>query len=159
MDDKSRLTLKKMINEYNPEETTEKIRNLRHSSKIKTDVMHMLKLKKTHSRVKMETLKNMCMNQCNFLYKNYTNIFHKLFKGDLDITILMNFVEILRQIEEGELDQHEGSVKVGEILKSLYIDSVLKEEKKRETSEKRKKSNKSKVKNVSWNEYKMLNGN
>lgn len=159
MDDKSRLTLKKMINEYNPEETTEKIRNLRHSSKIKTDVMHMLKLKKTHSRVKMVTLKNMCMNQCNFLYKNYTNIFHKLFKGDLDITILMNFVEILRQIEDGELDQHEGSVKVGEILKSLYIDSVLKEEKKRETSEKRKKSNKSKVKNVSWNEYKMLNGN
>ena len=159
MDDKSRLTLKKMINEYNPEETTEKIRNLRHSSKIKTDVMHMLKLKKTHSRVKMVTLKNMCMNQCNFLYKNYTNIFHKLFKGDLDITILMNFVEILRQIEDGELDQHEGSVKVGEILKSLYIDSVLKEEKKRETSEKRKKSNKSKVKNISWNEYKMLNGN
>jgi len=159
MDDKSRLTLKKMINEYNPEETTEKIRNLRHSSKIKTDVMHMLKLKKTHSRVKMVTLKNMCMNQCNFLYKNYTNIFHKLFKGDLDITILMNFVEILRQIEDGELDQHEGSVKVGEILKSLYIDSVLKEEKKRETSEKRQKSNKSKVKNVSWNEYKMLNGN
>ena len=159
MDEDSRLTLKKMINEYNTEETTDKIRNLRHSSKIKTDVMHMLKLKKTHSRVKMVTLKNMCMNQCNFLYKNYTNIFHKLFKGDLDITILMNFVEILRQIEDGELDQHEGSVKVGEILKSLYIDSVLKEEKKRETSEKRKKSNKSKVKNVSWNEYKMLNGN
>ena len=159
MDDKSRLTLKKMINEYNPEETTEKIRDLKHSSKIKTDVMHMLKLKKTHSRVKMETLKSMCMNQCYFLYKNYTNIFHKLFKGDLDITILMNFVDILRQIEEGELDQHEGSVKVGEILKSLYIDSVLKEEKRREITETRKKSNKSEVKKISWNEYKMLNDN
>ena len=159
MDEDSRLTLKKMINEYNTEETTDKIRNLKHSSKIKTDVMHMLKLKKTHSRVKMETLKNMCMTQCAFLHKNYTNIFNKLFKGDLDITILMNFVDILKQIEDGNLDQHEGSVKVGEILKSLYIDSVLKEEKRKETSEKRKKSKKSKVKNVSWNDYKMLNGN
>lgn len=159
MDEDSRLTLKKMINEYNTEETTDKIRNLRHSSKIKTDVMHMLKLKKTHSRVKMETLKNMCMTQCAFLYKNYTNIFNKLFKGDLDITILMNFVDILRQIEEGDLDQHEGSVKVGEILKSLYIDSVLKEEKRKETKEKRKKTKKSKVKNVSWKEYKMMNDN
>tara|TARA_X000000368_G_C22998414_1_gene697812 strand:+ start:246 stop:725 length:480 start_codon:yes stop_codon:yes gene_type:complete len=159
MDEDSRLTLKKMINEYNTEETTDKIRNLKHSSKIKTDVMHMLKLKKTHSRVKMETLKNMCMTQCAFLHKNYTNIFNKLFKGDLDITILMNFVDILKQIEDGNLDQHEGSVKVGEILKSLYIDSVLKEEKRKETSEKRKKTKKSKVKNVSWNDYKMLNGN
>ena len=159
MDEDSRLTLKKMINEYNTEETTDKIRNLRHSSKIKTDVMYMLKLKKTHSRVKMATLKNMCMTQCAFLYKNYTNIFNKLFKGDLDITILMNFVDILRQIEEGDLDQHEGSVKVGEILKSLYIDSVLKEEKRKETKEKRKKTKKSKVKNVSWKEYKMMNDN
>ena len=71
----------------------------------------------------------------------------------------MNFVDILRQIEEGELDQHEGSVKVGEILKSLYIDSVLKEEKRREMIETRKKSNKSEVKKISWNEYKMLNDN
>jgi len=159
MDEDSRLTLKKMINEYNTEETTDKIRDLKHSSKIKTDVIHMLKLKKTHSRVKMETLKNMCITQCSFLHKNYTNIFNKLFKGDLDITILMNFVDILKQIEDGVLDQHEGSVKVGEILKSLYIDSVLKEEKRKETSEKRKKTKKSKVKNVSWNDYKMLNGN
>ena len=159
MDEDSRLTLKKMINEYNTEETTDKIRALKHSNKIKTDVIHMLKLKKTHSRVKMVTLKNMCMTQCAFLYKNYTNLFNKLFKGDLDITILMNFVNILKQIEDGELDQHEGSVKVGEILKSLYIDSVLKEEKRKETNEKRKKTKKSKVKKVSWNDYKMMNDN
>ena len=99
------------------------------------------------------------MTQCAFLYKNYTNLFNKLFKGDLDITILMNFVNILKQIEDGELDQHEGSVKVGEILKSLYIDSVLKEEKRKETNEKRKKTKKSKVKKVSWNDYKMMNDN
>lgn len=153
MDEKSRLALKDMIKEYNPEETTDKIRTLKHSSKIKTDVMRMLTLKKTHSRLKMDRLKDMCKSQCSFLYTNYTNIFNKLFKGDIDVTILMNLVDVLKQIEDGKLDQHEGSVKVGEILKSLYIDSALKEEKRREDRVD-KKSKKRKSKNISWDQYK-----
>lgn len=142
-----------MIKEYNPEETTDKIRTLKHSSKIKADVMRMLTLKKTHSRLKMDRLKEMCMSQCSFLYTNYTNIFNKLFKGDIDVKILMNFVDVLKQIEDGKLDQHEGSVKVGEILKSLYIDSALKEEKRREDRVD-KKSKKRKSKNITWDQYK-----
>ena len=35
MNDEARLKLKNMINEFNPEETTEKIRTLKHSDKIK----------------------------------------------------------------------------------------------------------------------------
>ena len=45
MDDKSRLQLQKMVKEYGAEETTDKIRNLRHSKKIHHDVGLMLKLK------------------------------------------------------------------------------------------------------------------
>jgi hypothetical protein len=35
-------------------------------------------------------------------------------------------IKILREIEDGKLDQHEGSFEVGKILKSIYIDSALK---------------------------------
>jgi hypothetical protein len=35
-------------------------------------------------------------------------------------------IQILRDIEDGKLDQHEGSFEVGKILKSIYVDSALK---------------------------------
>ena len=38
----------------------------------------------------------------------------------------MQMIRILREIEDGKLDQHEGSFKVGKILKSIYVDSALK---------------------------------
>ena len=43
--DKDNLNLKKLISEYKPEETTEKIRALKHSLLIKQDVEIMLKEK------------------------------------------------------------------------------------------------------------------
>ena len=130
MNDEARLKLKNMVNEYKPEETTDKIRKLKHSRKIKSDVMQMLKIKKNNSRLKMETVKKMCEKQCSFLRENYTNIFNKLFKGDLDLMLLDRFISILKDIEDGKLDQHEASAKVGAILKEIYIDSALREDKK-----------------------------
>jgi len=59
-------------------------------------------------------------------------------------------VSILKEIEDGKLDQHEGSVKVGQILKELYIDSALREDKKRHN----KKHKYRKSKNVSWSDFK-----
>jgi len=35
-------------------------------------------------------------------------------------------IRVLREIEDGKLDQHEGSFKVGTILKRIYVDSALK---------------------------------
>ena len=151
MNDEARLKLKNMVNEYKPEETTDKIRKLKHSRKIKSDVMQMLKIKKNNSRLKMETVKKMCENQCSFLRENYTNIFNKLFKGDLDLMLLDRFISILKDIEDGKLDQHEASAKVGAILKEIYIDSALREDKKREKSSKRKEK---KIKKISWNDFK-----
>ena len=60
-------------------------------------------------------------------------------------------------IEEGLLDQHEGSVKVGELLKKLYVDSALRK------GEKIDKSNPTEVKvfkeskDISWKQYKNMN--
>jgi hypothetical protein len=35
-------------------------------------------------------------------------------------------LDVLKQIEDGKVDQHEGSFMVGTLLKKIYIDSALK---------------------------------
>tara|TARA_B100001094_G_scaffold312757_1_gene349770 strand:+ start:715 stop:1194 length:480 start_codon:yes stop_codon:yes gene_type:complete len=150
MDEEGRLKLKNMINEFKPEETTEKIRSLKHSDIIKNQVDVYLNLKKKYSRVSKETFNSMCKKQCAFLFNNYTNLYNKLVKDELDLSILFKFVSILKDIENGKLDQHEGSVKVGQILKELYIDSALREDKKRQ----KKKHKYRKAKKISWSDFK-----
>ena len=152
MDSQDKLNLKRLISEYKPEETTSKIRTLKHSSKIKEDVERYLRLKSKYARLPRETQLQMYRNQCQFLYTNYTNIFNKLVKEQLDLTILYRLLIVLKGIEDGKYDQHEGSVMVGEILKQLYIDSALKGGNQNE--KKSKKDRKRKGKKISWAEYK-----
>lgn len=155
MDDKSRLQLQKMVKEYGAEETTDKIRKLRHSKKIHHDVGLMLKLKEKYKRLKKEQRRTIIQNQCMFLWQNYTNIFNKLFEDYLDLEILYKFINLLSEIEEGKTDQHEASAKVGQILKEIYIDSALRENKSKESKRKKKVEKPKKTgKNISWSQYK-----
>ena len=66
------------------------------------------------------------MNECNFLFTYYTDIYNKVRKDEIDLKILFRFLDVLKQVEESELDQHEGSFVVGTLLKELYVDSALK---------------------------------
>ena len=152
MDSQDRLNLKKLISEYKPEETTSKIRTLKHSSKIKEDVERYLQLKSKYARLPKQTQLQMYQNQCCFLYENYTNIFNKLVKEQLDLSILYRLLIVLKGIEDNKYDQHEGSVMVGKILKQLYIDSALKGGDKND--KKSKKERKRRGKKLSWAEYK-----
>ena len=152
MDSQDRLNLKKLISEYKPEETTTKIRTLKHSSKIKEDVERYLQLKSKYARLPKQTQLQMYQNQCGFLYENYTNIFNKLVKEQLDLSILYRLLIVLKGIEENKYDQHEGSVMVGKILKQLYIDSALKGGD--QNDKKGKKERKRRGKKLSWAEYK-----
>jgi len=155
MDELSRLKLKDLVSEYKPEETTEKIRKLKHSLKIKKDVEEIILTKRKYKNLKKETLQQMCRTRASFLFKNYTNIFNKLVKGEINLEILGRLIMVLQKIEEGECDQHEASVIVGNILKELFVDSAIRKEEKREKRErKKKKDNKRKKKNISWLEYK-----
>lgn len=155
MDSQDKLNLKKLISEYKPEETTTKIRTLKHSSKIKGDVERYLKLKSKYARLPRETQLQMYRNKCQFLYTNYTNIFNKLVKEHLDLTILYRLLIVLKGIEDDKYDQHEGSVMVGEILKQLYIDSALKSGNQNDKKDKKdRKDRKRRGKNISWEEYK-----
>ena len=161
MDTKQRLELSKLIKEYESEETTGTIRSLKHSTEIKRNVGVIEGLKKKYSRMyksNFEQFRNIAMKQADFLYNNYTNIFNRLIKNELDLHILWQFLEVLRNIEDGEIDQHEGSYQVGMLLKKLYVDSALKQDEKREKHKKKKnkknKKNKQRIKNISWVDYK-----
>lgn len=154
MDSKQNLNLKKLVSEYKPEETTEKIRTLKHSLLIKQDVEEIILTKRKYSKLKFDTLQQMCMKRANFLYTNYTNIFNKLVKGELNLEILGRLIMILQKIEKGECDQHEASVMVGTILKELYIDSALKKQKKIDAKHKAKEKRMRNGKKISWAEYK-----
>ena len=158
MDNDKRLMLQKMIKEYNAEDTTSQIRKLKHSDLIRADVTKMVSLQSKYSRLDKDTKRKIIEKQCNFLYSNYTNIFNKLYKKQLDLNILNQFLTILKDVEEGEQDQHEASVKVGEILKKLYIDSALREKKQIEErdAKHKKKSTTKKHRKISWKQYKRL---
>ena len=155
MDDKQRLQLSNMIKVNNVEDQTELIRNLKHSQILRNDVNNMIIIKAKY-RDDDEKIYNECINECNFLFTYYTDIFNKIRKDEIDIGILNKFLDVLRRIEDGELDQHEGSFTVGTLLKELYVDSALKKaEKLDEQFETKDQPKKAEIK-ISWNQYKKL---
>ena len=156
IDDETRLNFDKMLKESGASDNTSKIRNLKHSDKIREQVTLMMEIKKKYPNLKRQTKDKMIESKCMWLWKNYMNIYNKLKKDELNLSILHNFLNVLKQIENSELDQHEGSVKVGKILKELYVDSAVQQEKKREAKDKRKRKHNKHVKKLSWNEYKKM---
>ena len=149
-----KMDLDKLIKSYDSKDNTEQIRNLKHSKLIKNDINTVLHLKKKYSRLKYESIEKMALKQASFLWTNYTNIFIKLMKGKLNVDTLFKFVSVLEMIEEGKLDQNEGSVQIGQILKKMYIDTALYESKIDNKKKGKDKKKKKKIKNISWEEFK-----
>lgn len=108
MDDKQRLQLQNMIKTNNVEDQTDLIRNLKHSQVLRNEINNMIMIKAKY-RGNTEKIAEECMNESNFLYTYYTDIFNKVKKDEIDINLLYKFLDILKKIEDGQLDQHEGS--------------------------------------------------
>ena len=159
MNNVERLNLQKMINENDVKDETENIREKKHSSLIREDVIRFVELKKKYFRLEKTNpgeFEKICITRCIFLFNNYTDIFNKIKKNEIDLSILMKFLDVLKLIEDGKIDQHEGSFKVGKYLKEMYIDSALKKSEKLD----KKYGNKEKEvkpKNISWKQYKEQN--
>lgn len=156
MDDVARLQLQKMISANNVEDHTDRIRQLKHSPKLIEDIRTLQKLKlickndlvKVHAEA---------VTQCKFLYDNYTDIYNKVKNDEIDLNLLNQFLNVLQQIEEGKVDQHEGSFMVGTILKELYIDSALKKGDKldaQHAAEQVKEEPRTPSVNLSWSDFK-----
>jgi hypothetical protein len=156
MNDVEKLNLQKMIQENDVVNTTQLIRDLKHSTKILSEVELLLKLKREYSMMAKslpEQFDSLCVSQCQFLFNYYTDIYNKVKKDEIDLKILLRLLNVLHAIEEGAFDQHEGSFEVGKLLKEIYIDSALRK------ADKLNENDKERVdirpsENISWHDFK-----
>ncbi len=157
MDDNQRLHLQKMIAVNNVEDQTGLIRELKHSHILRDNVNNLVMLKAKYFD-EPEALHLEAMAECNFLFTYYTDLYNKIRKDEIDLKILFQFIDVLRKIEDGEMDQHEGSFEVGLLLKKIYVDSALrKAEKLNAVTGVVEPEYKGPQVDISWKQYKMLN--
>jgi hypothetical protein len=76
----------------------------------------------------------------------------------LDLELLANMLATLKKIEDGDLNQQEGSVIIGKILHKIYVDSAMKRgnnaDKEHETAEPQPEINNGKT--MSYKEFKQM---
>jgi hypothetical protein len=161
MDPLEKLNLSKMINANNVQDCTEEIRQKKHSQLIRNDVSLLMTLKTKYKRLAESNpvqFDAMCVSQCSFLFNHYMDIFNKVKKDEMNLQTLHQLLDVLKKIEDSELDQHTGAFEVGKLLKSMYIDSALLKAEKidKKTGKKMEGSGKKpkKEKKITWAEYK-----
>jgi hypothetical protein len=158
------LDLKKLLKESDAQDNTEYIRRVKHSVKIRDDIRVLDRLKKTESKLYEEDVARfteVAQRVAPFLYENYTDLFKKMIKEELDLAIMSRLLAVLKLIEDGKTDQHEGSVMVGKILKELYVDSTLKKCKKMDEAQdaadaKDEPETKVEGKPISWTQWRTM---
>jgi hypothetical protein len=156
MDINQRIELQKLCRENNVSDQTDLMRELKHSSIIRDEVDKIIKMGKPYNDdEEFKSFKFRMMTECEFLFTYYTDVFNRVIKNELDIQMLYTFLDTLKEIEDGNLDQHEASFKIGTILKEMYIDSALKTA---DNLNKKYENNSSlpleENRNISWSAYK-----
>jgi hypothetical protein len=159
--DQQRIDLAALIKANKTDDCTQEIRSKKQSIVISNDVKHLVFLKQKYERLRKSNPNEfdaICVKQCSFLFNNYTDLYNKILNDNLNLTILERFLGILKKIEDGELDQHEGSYLVGTYLKEMYIDSALKIETKADANKanKSKQSTSKAEKKISYKDFKVL---
>jgi hypothetical protein len=122
------LNMKALMESDDYVNNTDRIRELKHSESILVDIGKLCEIKKTHPHMRMieeEKYNYLCQTSTPFLFNNYTDIFNKVLKDELNMEMMVKFIFILKQIEDGILDQYDASVKVGTILREMYVDSAV----------------------------------
>ena len=154
-----KLNLKKIMDETDYVDNTHNIRRLKHSKMIRDNVKRIEELKREHEAMRLTHIEgffSIVQEECRFLYDNYTDIFNRLMKDEVDPLILQRFLIVLKMIEDGQLDQQEGSSMIGKYLKELYLDSAVR---KADALERERSGEKEPLKegmDISWKAYKAL---
>ena len=154
-----KLQLQEMIKTNDVEDKTELIRATKHSKLIREQVKLLEQLKQEHSQLyknNFQEFDTLTVDKCSFLFQKYTDIYNKVLKNEINLDILNKFLDALELIENGEVDQHEASVKVGTYLKELYVDSALKKTEKMDAENSNKDDEKKEFMEISWSEYKRV---
>lgn len=161
LSDNERLNLQKMINDSECEDNTTQIRELKHSILLRDNIRKLDTYKKQNRLLKeanyLEYI-DKAKVESPFLFNSYTDIFNRIMKDELDLEIMTKLLIVLKMIEDGKINQHEGSVMVGKVLKELYVDSALKRgENIDDGSDVNVASTANEGKKISWKEYKQMN--
>ena len=154
------IPLKSLTDQSDYVNNTDTIRKLKHSSRIYEDVFKLHKFKTNYSSLwssNPEQFLNMATKECAFLYNNYMDLFHKMMKDELDLTIMRRLLIALKLIEDEAVDQHDGSVMVGKILKELYIDSAVKRGDNLDKEHQQERPTLVEGQAISWKQYKKMN--
>ncbi len=142
--------LKQMAESPKFVDMTDKIRDVKHSGQLRTAIDHMMKFKRENAdllKTDKVLFEEQLMKENNFLFMNYMELYNLLLKNEMNMSIMNQLLKCLESIERGECDQTEASVRVGTLLKSIYIDSVIKDSPEKEVVP---------IKDVSWSSYKAL---
>jgi hypothetical protein len=145
------LKLNDMIREGDCVDNTDMIRELKHSVLITKNVTTILQIKKKYklNNVDFKSLDEECLKECRFLFDNYTSIYNKLLRDQIDLPVFYKFLFYLKKIEDGELTFYQASYEIGTLLKSMYVDPII-VEKDREKEKERP------AKPITWNEFKNM---
>jgi hypothetical protein len=122
------LDMKALMESDDYVNNTDRIRQLKHSESILENIGKLCELRKKHPHMRMMDelgYTELCRNTAPFLFNHYTDIFNKVVKDELNMEMMVKFIFILKQIEDEVLDQYDASVKVGTILKEMYVDSAM----------------------------------
>jgi len=96
------LKLNDMIREGDCVDNTDAIRELKHSSIITKNVTTLLRIKKKYNLndIDFKTLDEECLKECRFLFDNYTSIYNKLLRDQIDLPVFYKFLFYLKKIEQ-----------------------------------------------------------
>ena len=144
-----RYQLSKMTDQF--VDKTEEIRASKNSTKLRENIIALLRIKKENPGVDKKELEPLVLAECHFLFYEYMELYNMLLKEDMDTTILFKLLDVLKDIEDGKCDQTEGSVQVGTLLKEIYIDGKLAETRKRDAQFSSKPIT---PKAIHWKDYK-----
>jgi hypothetical protein len=150
LSESDRYQLSKMSNEF--VDKTEQIRESKNSSKLRENIIHLLRIKKENPGLSKKDLEPLILSECHFLFYEYMELYNLLLKEDMEPTILFQLLDVLKDIEDGLCDQTEGSVRVGTLLKEIYIDQKLSETRKRDALYSTPEP--IKPKDIHWKDYK-----
>lgn len=165
MNPQEKIDLKKLIGKMDDyEDNTHGIRQMKHSDDIRKDILKMEELKKEHMELRKTdpfAFSQLCESECIFLFYKYTDIYNRLLKDEVDLTIMNKALNVLKRIEDGEIDQQEGSVMVGKLFHEMYVDSALRRSANLDTAAASADAKsqsavppKAPIKKISWREYK-----
>lgn len=128
MNPQERLDLKKLMQQpgHDYEDNTDGIRKLRHSDLIRDDILTLEELKKERKTENETYFKQICQTKCAFLFNSYTDVFNRVLNDEIDLAIMGKALHTLKQIEDGKINQQEGSVLMGKLFYQIFVDSALK---------------------------------